>query len=99
MSLFVSVFPSLSIELILEVLQNILVLSNNVSGQDQVAGVDILDERLDFDSSLDLLLRHVFGDLSWIPGNSSDEAVAELFVLLTVEVVGQNYSLLSSVFP
>ncbi len=98
LGLFVRVFLGLSVELVLEVLQSTLVFSNNVSGQDQVVGVDVLDEGLDFDPSLDLLLRHVFVDLSWVSGNSSDEAVAELFVLLTVEVVGQNHGLLSGVF-
>ena len=60
--------------------------------------IDILDERLDSDPSFDLLLGHVLGDLSGISSDSSNQAMTELFGLGAIEVVGENNSLLSSVF-
>ena len=60
--------------------------------------IDILDEGFDLETSLDLLLRHVLSDLSWISLDSSNETMSELFVLLSLEIISQDDGFLSSIF-
>ena len=51
---------------------------NIVSGWHHVSDVDVLNERLDLDSSGDSLLRHVLVDLSWASVDTSDEHIRVL---------------------
>jgi hypothetical protein len=60
--------------------------------------VDILDEWFDLESSLNLFFRHILGNFSWISGDTSNKAVAELFVLLSIVIVSEDDGFLSSIF-
>ena len=60
--------------------------------------IDDFGKGSDLDLSLDLLLRHILGDLLWASGDSSDQAVAELFAVYSVFVGGQYDRLLSCEF-
>jgi hypothetical protein len=70
---------------------------NNVTCWEDVTNIDVLDKGLHgFRSLLDLLLGHGSCHLSWVLGQTGDEAVRKLFLAISI-IEGLHYnSLLSS---
>ena len=75
-----------------DVLEIQIILDDESSGEEMVV-VDELDEGLESALSIDFLLAHASGDLSWGALNSDDESVGELLVLHSKLKNNKNYLL------
>ena len=78
--------------LIGDVLEIQIILDDESGGEEMVV-VDELDEGLESALSIDFLLAHASGDLSWSALNSDDESVGELLVLHSKLKNNKNYLL------